>query len=57
MIVLEGPHKTAIDALLAAGFESGWALTEGVLVLWEHDDEPPAPLTRPVAQQPAKTTK
>jgi hypothetical protein len=39
--------QEAIDLLLEAGFNSGWALNENVLVLWEHDTDPPAPLVRP----------
>jgi len=30
-----------------AGFTDGWAIAGDVLILWEHDAEPPAPLTRP----------
>jgi hypothetical protein len=36
-----------IELLLANGFMNGWALSEDVLVFWEHDENPPAPLTRP----------
>ena len=36
------------------GFNDGWAMHDETLVIWEHDEDPPAPLTRPV---PAKTTK
>jgi hypothetical protein len=35
------------DLLVEAGFTEGWALSDGVLILWEHDTDPPAPLTRP----------
>ena len=35
--------------LIDAGFNDGWALTEGNLILWEHDENPPEPLTRPGA--------
>jgi hypothetical protein len=35
--------------LLDAGFYTGWAIHGNQLVLWEHDEEPPAPLTRPEA--------
>lgn len=38
---------TSVQLLIDAGFESGWALSENVLVLWEHDEDPPAPLVRP----------
>jgi hypothetical protein len=37
-----------------AGYETGWALLGDELTLWLLDEDPPAPLTRPVA---AKTTK
>jgi hypothetical protein len=33
--------------LLDAGFDTGWALQGDVLVLWEHEENPPKPLTRP----------
>jgi hypothetical protein len=33
--------------LLNAGFTEGWAVADGVLILWEHHEEPPAPLVRP----------
>jgi hypothetical protein len=33
--------------LLDAGFSDGWVLAGDVLILWEHDEEPPAPLVRP----------
>jgi hypothetical protein len=36
--------------LLAKGYDSGWALAEEKLLAWEHDADPPAPLTRPEAQ-------
>lgn len=40
-------HDEACDLLLENGFDSGWVLTGGVLILWEHDQDPPAPLKRP----------
>lgn len=46
-----------VQKLLDAGFDTGWAIRDGELVLWEHDEDPPAPLTRPVAEKPAKTAK
>jgi hypothetical protein len=36
-----------VQLLLDAGFDSGWVLCGDVLVLWEHDADPPAPLVRP----------
>jgi hypothetical protein len=40
-------HKEAIELLSNAGFDSGWVLSDGMLILWEHEQEPPKPLTRP----------
>jgi hypothetical protein len=39
----------ATKILLDAGFYSGWVVSDGVLILWENDGNPPAPLTRPEA--------
>jgi len=36
-----------IKLLLEAGFETGWVVSDEVLVIWEHDEEPPSPLVRP----------
>ena len=36
-----------VQLLLDAGFDSGWALVADTLTLWEHEEDPPAPLTRP----------
>ena len=33
--------------LTDAGFPIGWALQGDKLILWEHEAEPPKPLTRP----------
>jgi hypothetical protein len=49
-------HADAIALLLAAGFDSGWALAEGVLILWEHETDPPAPLVRPTEANNEATT-
>ena len=38
-----------VQLLLDAGFDSGWVIAGTELVLWEHQDDPPAPLTRPEA--------
>ena len=40
-------HDKLIQLLTDAGYEAGWALLGETLTVWEHDDEPPAPLTRP----------
>ena len=42
-------HLELIELLHDAGFTNGWALSGEVLTLWEHDQDPPAPLTRPEA--------
>jgi hypothetical protein len=41
--------------LLDAGFTDGWAMFDDVLILWEHDQDPPAPLTRPEATDETPT--
>ena len=46
-----------VQLLLDAGFDTGWALMGDELVLWLLDEDPPAPLKRPVTEPPAKTTK
>ena len=42
-------HEEIVQMLIAAGFNNGWVLSGTNLTLWEHDVEPPAPLTRPEA--------
>jgi hypothetical protein len=37
------------DLLIELGYTNGWAICGETLVLWEHDTDPPAPLTRPEA--------
>ena len=44
-----------IQLLLDAGFKNGWALSGETLILWEHDTDPPAPLTRPEATDETPT--
>lgn len=48
-------NNSTVDLLIEAGFVNGWALHGDVLVLWEHDQDPPAPLERPAddASEPA----
>ena len=36
-----------IQLLLDNGFTSGWAMHDDQLTVWEHDEDPPAPLIRP----------
>ena len=40
-------QQELIELLTDAGYDTGWAMNGEVLVLWEHEEEPPAPLTRP----------
>lgn len=42
-------HMELVQLLTDAGFDSGWALNDTELVIWEHEADPPAPLTRPEA--------
>lgn len=41
-----------VKLLLEAGFDSGWVVSGEVLVIWEHDEEPPSPLVRPEPIEP-----
>ena len=47
-------HEKLVQKLIELGFDNGWALSGTDLVLWEHEQDPPAPLTRPVATKTAK---
>ena len=40
-------HNELCHLLFAQNYDSGWALSGETLILWEHDTDPPAPLTRP----------
>ena len=40
-------HLEALELLEKNAFHTGWVLQNGVLIFWEHDEDPPAPLTRP----------
>lgn len=40
-------HEQLCQLLLDSGFDSGWSLAGEELILWEHEENPPAPLTRP----------
>lgn len=44
-------HQELNELLIDAGFHTGWALSGDTLILWEHDEDPPAPLTRPTETQ------
>lgn len=41
-----------VKLLLEAGFDSGWVLSDEVLVLWENDEDPPSPLVLPEQIEP-----
>ena len=40
-------HEELLELLINAGYETGWVVSDGQLRIWEHDADPPAPLTRP----------
>jgi hypothetical protein len=40
-------NEEAIALLHEKGFQTGWALLGTELTVWEHDENPPAPLKRP----------
>lgn len=40
-------HEELTKLLEDNGFSDGWCLAGDTLILWEHDEDPPAPLTRP----------
>jgi hypothetical protein len=40
-------HDELMQLLLDAGYDTGWVLAGETLTLWEHDADPPTPLTRP----------
>ena len=48
-------HDQLLQLLADAGFNTGWILAGEELTLWEHDAEPPAPLTRPKATDETPT--
>ena len=45
-------HQELLQLLTDAGFDTGWVLHGEQLTLWEHDADPPAPLTRPEPTEP-----
>jgi hypothetical protein len=49
-------HDQLIQLLLDNGFENGWVLTGQELTLWQHNQDPPAPLTRPEATDETPST-
>jgi hypothetical protein len=40
-------HQELTEMLIGLGFDSGWVLQGETLMIWEHDENPPSPLTRP----------
>jgi hypothetical protein len=44
-------HEELIELLTDAGFNDGWSLVGETLTLWEHEQDPPAPLTKPKSEQ------
>lgn len=40
-------HRELIDLLLDKGYQNGWCLQGETLTLWQHNEEPPAPLKKP----------
>jgi hypothetical protein len=46
-VIPTNEHEKLIELLISKGFTEGWALQGETLIVWEHDAEPPAPLTRP----------
>lgn len=44
-------HSDALKLLLDAGFDNGWVVSDGKIILWENNENPPPPLTRPTANE------
>ncbi len=42
-------NQELCEMLAEKGFNTGWALLGETLTIWEHDEDPPKPLTRPKA--------
>ena len=40
-------QQELIEMLYNAGFTDGWSLADDKLTVWEHKENPPAPLVRP----------
>jgi hypothetical protein len=47
--LLSSPNtaEEIIKLLTDAGYDTGWAIAGELLVLWEHEEDPPKPLKRP----------
>ena len=48
-------NDEATQLILNSGVVGGWTLYGDVLTVWEHDQDPPAPLTRPKAADETPT--
>jgi len=48
---IDNENTTLSNLLLEKGFTDGWVLSNDKLILWEHDENPPAPLKRPKANE------
>ena len=48
-MIEKNEHLELVQLLTDEGFDKGWALNGIELLLWEHDENPPKPLTRPKA--------
>jgi hypothetical protein len=46
-MITQEQHQELLDLLTKAGFVDGYALAGDKLILWQHQENPPAPLTRP----------
>jgi|688.fasta_scaffold1591194_2 hypothetical protein len=44
-------QQEIINLIIGAGYNTGFALNGELLVLWEHEEEPPKPLKRPKADE------
>jgi hypothetical protein len=44
---MENENTKLCEMLHKAGFTDGWVVSETELILWEHEEDPPKPLTRP----------
>jgi len=40
-------HDDLLQLLAENNYDTGWSLNGETLSLWQHDEDPPAPLTRP----------
>lgn len=49
-------ESATVQLLIQAGFTTGWVVRGDILILWEHEEDPPAPLTRPSADTESETS-